>query len=145
MAVNTSEFSLSAQQVWRMWSDGSTYASWVVGTSAIRDVDEDFPAPGSRIHYTVGSGPLRHEGHTEVLGLDEERRLVLEAHAWPLGAARIELEVTPLSDNRCSVTINERPSQGPGRVLHTPLSDAFLKLRNRLTLRRMHEAAARYR
>jgi uncharacterized protein YndB with AHSA1/START domain len=142
VAVNIGHLDVPAQRVWALWMDGRRYHEWVVGTSAVRDVDDTFPRPGSAIHYTVGRGPLRHEGHTEVLDVDEGRRLVLRAHAWPLGTADIDLRVSEDGDGRCTVTIDEWPSAGAGAVLHSPVSDGLIRLRNIVTLRRMQRAAA---
>jgi hypothetical protein len=44
----------SSEDVMAVLIDGWTYAEWVVGASRIRDVDKDFPAPGARIHHSVG-------------------------------------------------------------------------------------------
>src|SRR5947209_7349213 len=118
MATNTRTFAVTRDAVWRVLTDGHAYASWVVGTSAIRDVDPQWPAVGSRLHYRVGRGPLRHDGHTEVLSVDEGKRLELEAHAWPFGTARIELTLRDAPSSRSTVTMVERPAQGAAAMLH---------------------------
>lgn len=128
--------------VWATLSDGHSYSKWVVGTSDIRDVDDHWPARGSRLHYTVGRGPLRHEGHTEVLSVDPGRRLELEAHAWPLGSVRIELRLDD-DDERTRVTMVEHPARGAAAALHNPAGDLLLKLRNVETLRRLERLAQR--
>src|SRR3954453_22106703 len=135
MATNSRTFAVARDAVWRVLADGHTYASWVVGTSALRDVDEHWPGTGSRLHYRVGRGPLRHDGHTEVLSVDEGKRLELEAHAWPLGTARIELTLEDAPDGRCPndgcrVDMVEHPAQGSAAALHNPIGDGLLKLRN---------------
>jgi uncharacterized protein YndB with AHSA1/START domain len=142
MATNARQLEASKAAVWAVHSDGRRYAEWVVGTSRIRDADPDFPAPGARIHYTVGRRPLRHDGHTEVLAVDAGRRLELEAHAWPLGTARIVLRLTDRAGG-CRVEIEEHPKRGPAGRLHNPGLDLLIKLRNVETLRRLERAAAR--
>lgn len=142
MATNRRTLAASRQTVWRALCDGFSYSSWVVGTSAIRAVDDAWPAPGSRLHYRVGRGPLTHEGHTEVLAMTEGSRLELEAHAWPLGTARIELLLADDPDGGCTVTMVENPARGTAAALHNPIGDGLLKLRNVEALRRLDRLAA---
>jgi uncharacterized protein YndB with AHSA1/START domain len=143
MAINRRSVSSSPAAVWAALMDGYRYGDWVVGTSGIRKVDDGFPAVGSRIHYTVGRGPVRHEGHTEVLALERGRRLELEAVAWPLGTVMITLTLDATDDGGCTITIDERPAKGLGKVLHNPLTDRAVKLRNVETLRRLERLARR--
>jgi uncharacterized protein YndB with AHSA1/START domain len=131
---------VSCEQVWAVLSDGHRYADWVVGTDHIRDVDSGFPVAGSRLHYTVGVGPLRHDGHTEVLSVDPGSRIELEAHAWPLGTARIVLRLTD-GHPGCTVEIEEHPRRGLASRLHNPVLDLAVKARNVETLRRLERAA----
>lgn len=139
MATNSRTFAVPREAVWRVLTDGHTYASWVVGTTAVRAVDADWPAPRSRLHYRVGRGPFRHDGHTEVLSVDEGKRLELEAHAWPLGTARIELTLQDGPDGGSTVMMVEHPAQGTAAALHNPIGDALLKLRNVEALRRLEK------
>ena len=97
------------------------------------------------MHYRVGRGPIAHDGHTEVLAMTEASRLELEAHAWPLGTARIELLLADAPDGGCDVTMVEHPARGVAAVLHTPVGDGLLKLRNVEALRRLDHLAARHR
>jgi uncharacterized protein YndB with AHSA1/START domain len=143
MATNSRTFAASREAVWRVLIDGRAYASWVVGTSAIRDVDNHWPAVGSRLHYRVGRGRLRHDGDTEVLSVDEGKCLELEAHAWPLGTVRIELRLEEGPDDGCRVVMVEHPAQGSAAALHNPVGDALLKLRNVEALRRLDKLARR--
>jgi uncharacterized protein YndB with AHSA1/START domain len=140
MSENRRVVKASCDAVWRVLADGRTYADWVVGTSAIRDVDEAWPAFGSRLHYRVGRGPIRHDGHTEVCAVEPGRRLELEAHAWPAGTARIEMRLAAVADG-CLVTMVEHPARGVGAVLHNPVGDLLLKLRNVEALRRLERLA----
>jgi uncharacterized protein YndB with AHSA1/START domain len=141
VATNRRQMQVSCEQVWAVLSDGHRYAEWVVGTDHIRDVDSGFPAPGSRLHYTVGVGPLRHEGHTEVLSIDATHRIELEAHAWPLGTARIVLRLTNVQPG-CIVEVEEHPRRGLASRLHNPVLDLAVKARNTEMLRRLERAAS---
>jgi uncharacterized protein YndB with AHSA1/START domain len=141
MATNRRVIDASRDAVWQVLADGHTYSSWVVGTSRIRDVDAGWPSAGSSLHYRVGRGPLRHDGHTEVLAMSDARRLELEAHAWPLGSVRIDLQLEDDAAGRCVVTMVERPARGTAAMLHNPVGDALLKLRNVEALRRLEKLA----
>lgn len=140
MATNRRVMDAPRESVWKVLSDGNTYASWVVGTSAIRGVDAGFPAVGTSLHYQIGRGPLRHDGHTEVLSVSDTR-LELEAHAWPLGSVRIELQIEDAPAGRSVVTMVEHPARGTAAMLHNPVGDALLKLRNVESLRRLEKLA----
>lgn len=142
LATNRRTVAATRDAVWQALADGHSYAQWVVGTSAIRGVDDDWPARGSRLHYSIGRGPLRHDGHTEVLDVDQGRRLELEAHAWPAGSARIELQLEDDGPN-CRITMVEHPARGIAALLHNPIGEALLKLRNVEALRRLDRLAAR--
>ena len=147
MATNRRVLAASRDKVWQALCDGFSYSSWVVGTSSIRAVDDAWPAPGSRLHYRIGRGPLRHEGHTEVLAATEGSRLELEAHAWPLGTARIEILLADEPRGRCAVTMTEHPARGVAAALNhaallRPIGDGLLKLRNDEALRRLDRLAS---
>ncbi len=133
---------VTPRQVFDVLRDGRSYQVWVVGTRAIREVDPGWPSPGTRIHYTVGHGPLRKDDATSAVAYEPHTRLELEAHAWPVGTARIVLTAEPVEDGAL-VTIDEAPRRGPARVAH-PLLAVALRLRNVETLRRL-EAQARLR
>ncbi|SIS20106.1 SRPBCC family protein [Williamsia sterculiae] len=85
------------EQVWSVLADGWLYASWVVGASRIRDVDAHWPAPGSRIHHSVGLWPLVIDDITESLPAPDNA-LVLSARAWPAGKARVSVTVEPAAE-----------------------------------------------
>ena len=122
--------------------DGRTYADWVVGTRCIRAVEPGWPAEGTALHYTIGYGPLRKEDETRSRAYEPDRRLELEARAWPAGSARIELRAESVEDGTL-VSIDEHPVAGPARQLHNPLADLSIKLRNVETLRRLEQCVRR--
>jgi uncharacterized protein YndB with AHSA1/START domain len=142
MADNTRRFAAPCDDVWAILADGDTYSQWVVGPSAVRAVDDDWPAPGARLHYRIGRPPFSYDGHTEVLSVDTGRRLELEAHAWPAGTARIELRLD--ADGKgCLVHMTEHPARGSAAVLHNRVGDALLRLRNVESLRRLERLVRR--
>lgn len=133
---------LTATQVFDVLRDGKSYEHWVVGTRAIRDVDPGWPAEGTRLHYTVGYAPLRKDDVTTSRSYDPDALLDLEAHAWPAGTASIVLRCEPRDDG-VLVSIDEKPMRGKAKVLHNPVADLLIKLRNVETLRRLEQLARR--
>ena len=67
--------------VWSVLADGWMYGMWVVGASRIREVDPNWPQPGSRIHHSVGLWPALINDHTEVLSATVGQRTAAEGHA----------------------------------------------------------------
>jgi uncharacterized protein YndB with AHSA1/START domain len=123
------------EQVWRVLSDGWAYAEWVAGTRNIREVDQGWPEPGTRIHYTVGVGRWTLDDVTTVRVMEPGRRLELEAHARRLGSARVSIELLDWGRDRTVVIIDEHPLTGPGARWHSVPLDAALRLRNRRMMR----------
>ncbi len=128
----TQKSTATPAQVWAVLSDGYRYVDWVHGTKEIRDVDEGWPAEDTSIHFTVGKGPFTHKDRTTSRGCVEGQKLELEAHAWPIGSARIGLRISPSPEGGSIVTMNEHPLRGPARWLHNPLT--ALGFRARVTL-----------
>ena len=132
---------LSAQAVFDVLRDGKSYGDWVVGTRTIRAVDPGWPKEGTKLHYTVGYGPVRKDDETVSQSYAPDRRLELEARAWPAGTARIVLTAEE-RDGGVLVSIDEAPHRGPAKLLHNPLLDLAVKARNVETLRRLERQAA---
>lgn len=124
------------EAVWEVLADGWLYANWVVGASAIRDVESAWPAEGSRIHHSVGVWPLLLSDSTSVLDSEPQRTLVLQARGWPLGEATVRVELLP-EGNGTRVIMSEDASKGPGKLLPAPLRKAMIVPRNQESLRRL--------
>jgi uncharacterized protein YndB with AHSA1/START domain len=135
MAVQR-RFNCSPAQVFAILDDGWTYPLWVVGASRMRDVDQDWPAPGTRLHHSFGAWPLVIDDTTEVLEIEPDQRLVLEARGWPVGKARVEITVKADTDGSL-VSIDEDVTDGPARLVPQPLRLAGIDVRNREALRRL--------
>jgi uncharacterized protein YndB with AHSA1/START domain len=135
MAVHR-RLNCSPEQVFAVLGDGWLYPLWVVGASRMRDVDEGWPAPGTKLHHSFGTWPLLIDDTTEVLDLQPDRRLVLEARGWPVGTARVEITVEA-ADGGSLVSIAEDVSDGPARLVPQPVRVAGIDVRNRETLRRL--------
>jgi len=122
--------------VWAVLSDGWLYGLWVVGASRIREVDDDWPAEGSKIHHSVGSWPLLIDDNTEVTEAYPLRELLLRARAWPGGEAAVRISIEE-QGAECLVTITEEAVKGPGALIPGPVQNAVLHWRNKETLERL--------
>jgi len=126
----------SPEQVFAVLNDGWTYPLWVVGTSRMRDVDDGWPAPGTKLYHSFGVWPALIDDNTEVLELEPNKRLVMEARGWPIGKARVEITVQPDGDGAL-ISITEDATGGPIRLIPEKLRQATIDFRNRETLRRL--------
>lgn len=142
MAVNTAHVATPPEDVWAVLADGWRYGNWVVGTSHVRAVEAAWPALGSRLFHASGVWPVVTRDETVVTACTDGRRLELLARGRPMGEARVELELEP-ADDGCRVTMTEVPVSGPGRWLHTPVSEAMLVRRNDESLARLAATAER--
>src|SRR5690242_12414246 len=106
----------SPERVWATLADGWIYCGWVVGASAIRDVDPAWPAKGSKLHHSSGLWPLLVSDETEVLESEPASRLVLQARGWPLGEATVRLFLEPAVGGT-RVRMVEDASRGPGALV----------------------------
>ncbi|GAB2770976.1 SRPBCC family protein [Nocardioides salsibiostraticola] len=145
MSTNQRTIKASPSEVWDVLADGWLYPLFVVGASRMREVDRTWPAIGAKLHHSVGAWPMLINDKTEVLECDPHRQLVLRAHAWPSGAARVvlTLETDPTEPNHTRVTIEEDVESGPGRLIPKPARDVQLAWRNVETLRRLAYVAER--
>jgi NAD(P)-dependent dehydrogenase (short-subunit alcohol dehydrogenase family)/uncharacterized protein YndB with AHSA1/START domain len=137
MARNRIQIMAPRQAVFAVLADPARYPEWVVGAGEVRDGDEGFPRPGTRFHHTVKLGALRLRDHTEVVEVDEPRRIVLRAKARPLGMAIVEIELEE-QDGSTEVAMSERPAGRLSRRLAgNPVADLGLRLRNAAALSRL--------
>jgi uncharacterized protein YndB with AHSA1/START domain len=136
--VSTTSRPISAtpEQVWSVLSDGWLYALWVVGAARMREVDEGWPAVGTRLHHSVGTWPLLIDDTTEVLEVQPNERILLLARGWPTGQAHVEITLRP-SGTDTVVTIVEQATSGPGALIPKAVQDPQLHVRNIEALRRL--------
>jgi hypothetical protein len=45
----------SPAEIWDVLADGWLYPVWVVGASRMREVEDGWPAEGSRLHHSLGA------------------------------------------------------------------------------------------
>ena len=144
MSHNTRIVDATPQKVWDVLADGWLYPLWVVGASRMREVDDAWPAVGSRIHHSVGVWPILVNDHTEVVDATPGTSLALRARAWPTGEAAVHLRLTP-SGEGTEVRIDEDVVAGPGSLAPRPLRHLSINWRNTETLRRLAFIAERRR
>jgi uncharacterized protein YndB with AHSA1/START domain len=143
LATNTVHIDATPQDVFTVLRDGWRYSSWVVGTSHMMAVSDDWPAKGSKLFHAAGAWPLIVRDQTEVLDVEPDRRLELMAHGRPLGDAHIIIELDDEAGG-CRVTMYEEPAAGPGKWLNNPVGEAILRRRNTEALRRLRALAERH-
>jgi uncharacterized protein YndB with AHSA1/START domain len=133
----TRDVAAPAQAVWDVLADGWSYATWVVGASRVREVDDTWPLQSAQIHHSIGLWPLLIDDTTEVESSVEPSRLVLTARGWPAGEARVTISITTRDGDRCTVTIEEDASSGPGTLIPKPLRQLAIGPRNVEALKRL--------
>jgi uncharacterized protein YndB with AHSA1/START domain len=133
----TRDVDAPARAVWDVLADGWSYATWVVGASRVRAVDNNWPAKGARIHHSFGLWPLLLNDTTKVESSTEPSELVLTARGWPAGEARVTITVRPRDDHTCTVKLGEDASSGPGTLIPKPARQLAIGPRNVEALKRL--------
>ncbi|WP_159500314.1 SRPBCC domain-containing protein [Microbacterium sp. 18062] len=136
MSRNVRLVRCSPDDVFRVLGNGWLFPSWVVGASRMRDVGDDWPAVGSRLHHSFGVWPVLIDDATEVLEIDPPHRIVLRAKGWPLGEAKVVIDVKPHGSGAL-VRMQEEAVAGPGSLIPAPALDLPLHWRNNETLHRL--------
>jgi hypothetical protein len=78
---------------------------------------------------------------SRVVAMEPDRLLELDAKVWPLGSARIRMELEPAGPQGTRVRMRERLESGIGRVLPRPVQFLLLRPRNAEALRRLDDLA----
>ena len=140
MAKATAFLDVPPEAVWAVLADATTYVDWVVGCRRVRSVEGDWPAPRSAFHHSFGVGPAHVNDKTVVLECEPGRRLVLEARAFPVGSAWVEITLERAATGT-HVVMDERPFRPLAFRLTAPLLAVPTVARNALTLRRLGDVA----
>jgi uncharacterized protein YndB with AHSA1/START domain len=140
VSVNVISIAAPPEDVFAVLADPERYVEWVVGTTDTNTIDEAWPAPGSRLGYRVGIGPLAFTDVTEVVEVRPPSRMVLRAQIRPLGTATIELDLSA-DGNGTRLVMREEPASGFVRATHTRLTDVILRRRNDAALARLRRLA----
>ncbi|MCE7482921.1 MULTISPECIES: SRPBCC family protein [Microbacterium] len=136
MSRNVRRMNCPPDAVFRVLADGWLYPSWVVGASRMRDVDAAWPQPGAQLHHSVGVWPALIDDTTSAVTWDPPHRMVMTARGWPLGEARVMIDVKPFGSG-CLVRIQEEAVSGPAKAIPRVISDVLLQQRNAETLHRL--------
>lgn len=142
MITVTRHAKASPQDVWAVIADGWSYAGWVVGASRIRAVSAEWPAPGARIHHSVGAWPAVLDDETVVLDSQPGRMIRLRAKTNPLGEAVVELELTPDGDGT-RIEMREDAQSGPMSLIPRAVRQLAIAPRNREATMRLALIAER--
>jgi uncharacterized protein YndB with AHSA1/START domain len=136
MAFTSRTLAAPRDAVWEVLVDPTTYTDWLIGADSIRDVDDSWPAVGSRFHHRVGLGLLSLPDHSEVLALDPGRLLRLAVRARPFVSAVATF--TLVSDVTATVvSLEEQPRvRSIGNAVR-PILDPSIHVRNHRSLRRL--------
>lgn len=138
MSVTVRVVEASPEKCWSILSDGWLYPLWVVGATRMRDVDDTWPAPGSRLHHSSGVWPLVVDDTTEVRACEEAHRLQLRARGWPAGEADVDIRLRATGGGRSTeITLEETASAGPGSLVPEPVENVLLGWRNTESLLRL--------
>lgn len=138
----TRHVAASPEDVFAILADGWSYAGWVVGNSHVRDVDPGWPRVGARIHHSAGAWPLQMEDTTEVVSVEPNRLLELDARVWLFGAATIRFTLTPGHGGfGTDVLMEEEAVRGPGSLIPASVQALALRPRNIESLSRLADLA----
>ena len=141
MAINEIHIDAPPERVFEVLADWRSYGYWVVGSRKMRGSDPGFPAAGTRFHHQVGVGPLHLNDHTEVLEVDQPRKLILKAKARPLfGTAVVDMTMEP-QNGGTHVIMREDPGDAITAYVFNPLTHLLVRGRNTEALRRLKELA----
>lgn len=143
---NEVEVDATPEEVFEVLSDPTTYPEWLVGAKAIRSVDEDWPAVGSRFHHRIGlGGPLTIPGSTSVRRSEPPELLELGAGMGPFGEAKVRFRLRR-RDRRTHLAIEEEPRRGIARTgwaVLRPLMLVGLWGRNEVSLASLRDLVER--
>ncbi len=136
MAFTSRKLAASRQSVWDVLIDPTVYPDWLIGAEEVRDVDDTWPAVGSRFHHRVGIGPLTLPDHSEVLAVDHGRLLRLAVKARPFVSAVATFTLVS-DDTGTVVLLEEEPNVRSIGNLVRPVMDPSIHVRNHRSLRRL--------
>lgn len=122
--------------IWDVLIDPYTYPDWLIGAEAIRDLDDNWPAVGSRFHHRVGVGWLSIADHSEVEEIIEPDLLRLAVRARPFVSAVATFRLVG-DGNNTVVAIEEEPSVNVIGTIVRPWMDPLIHVRNHRSLGRL--------
>ena len=137
MAHVCRHFDAAPEDVFAVIAEPRTYPDWLVGALKIRDVDANWPSPGSSFHHVVGVPPLVMADSTTVMDIEPNRSLVLHVKARPFVSGRVTFRITGDGDDGCILSLEEEPKVRTLGNIVRPLMDPLTHVRNQRSLERM--------
>ncbi|MFF4741878.1 MULTISPECIES: SRPBCC family protein [unclassified Streptomyces] len=130
MAVRHRVIGRSREAVWTVLENPRLYGDWVTGVASTRPIDEQWPAVGTALAYTIAVGRWSYEGYTVVRRHEPPDWLELEAHSGRLGTARVSIELRTWGEQTL-IIVDEHPLRGFGGTVHVAPLEVFIQLRHR--------------
>ena len=96
MATNERFMPVAPEAIFDALTDSGGYGYWVVGSKLIRDVDDNWPEPGSAFHHKVGVGPLTIDDHSTVVEAKRPSLFRLRVKGRPAGTAIVTWRCMPV-------------------------------------------------
>jgi len=136
MSYNSCEIEARSDTVFAVIADPHTYPAWLVGNAEVREVEPDWPRPGSKFHHRVGIGPFTLADSSEVVEIEPGRLLRLHVRARPFISAMSTFRV--VGDGvRTVVSLEEEPVLRLVGAIVRPLMDPLTHVRNHASLRQL--------
>jgi hypothetical protein len=125
-------------------ADPRAYDGIVFGVRRVLWFDAGWPATGSRLRHTVGSGPVAVRGQTEVLAGELPDRLELAVGLGPAGAlsAEFRLHARRAPDAGTRIEIVTEPRSGLVARLWSAPVERVLRRHDTEVIRRLGALAA---
>ena len=142
MAHVCRHFDAAPEDVFAVLVDAWHYPDWLIGAAKIREVDANWPSPGSAFHHAVGVRPFVIPDKTTVIDVEPDRVLKLHVMARPLVSADVTFRITGGDDEGCVLSFEEEPSVRTIGNLVRPVMDPVIHLRNQRSLRSMDTLVA---
>jgi uncharacterized protein YndB with AHSA1/START domain len=128
------------ESVFAVLSNPRSYARWVVGSREIRRADPDWPAVGTVFDHKVGIWPITLSDHSEVIETTPPHLLKMLVKARPFSKAYVTLRLRAVAHGT-QVEMDEVAADARSMLLFNPLTDPFIRIRNRESLRRLKALA----
>jgi uncharacterized protein YndB with AHSA1/START domain len=136
MAHNEIHIAVPPERVFAVLSEPRSFARWVVGSREIRRADRDWPAVGTAFDHKVGVWPITLSDNSEVVQCEAPRLLKMLVKARPFSRAYVTMSLLPAAGGT-QVSMDEYAADMRTRLLFNPLTDPLVRVRNRVSLRRL--------
>lgn len=140
MAHTEIDIAVPPERVFAVLANPRSFARWVVGSREIRRADPGWPEVGTAFDHTVGMWPLALGDHSEVAECSRPELLKLLVKARPFSRAYVTLRLVPQGPGT-RLSIDEGAADRRSRILFNRLTDPLLRIRNRVSLRRLKALA----